>query len=70
METGKKTGLYGLGPLDRSPVWSLENWDRTIWSSLKPDCKSGNRNSEQFGAYELDWPDRTGLICKQSGPEF
>ena len=42
METGKKTGLYGLGPLDRSPVQSLENWDRTakvgiaIPSDLEP----------------------------------
>ena len=52
METVKKTGPYGLAPPDRSPVRSLENWDWTVWSSLRPDCESGNRNSERFGAYE------------------
>src|SRR5580693_2732314 len=52
METVKKTGLYSLAPLDRSPVRSLENWNWTVRSSLKPDCKSGNRNSKRFGAYE------------------
>src|SRR5580692_172042 len=52
METVKKTGLYGLASPDRSPAQSLENWDRTVCSSLRPDCKSGNCNSERFGAYE------------------
>src|SRR5580692_2958461 len=46
METVKKTGLYGLAHPDHSPVRSLENWDWTVRSSLRPDCQSGNRNSE------------------------
>ena len=52
METDKKTGPYGPTLWDCSLVRSQRKLDWTIQSSLRPDCKSGNCNSERFVAYE------------------